>query len=41
MLYVKIAMISGYWNQYAFSEYLKKEEYKDKTIELIKLIYGL
>lgn len=41
MLYVKIAMISGYWNQYAFSEYLKKVEYKDKIISLLKLIMNV
>jgi len=37
-LYVKIAMISGYWNQCAFSEYLKNEKYKDKVVELLGLI---
>ena len=37
-LYSKIAMISGYWNQYAFCKYLKNEQYKEKIMELLKLV---
>ena len=38
LLYAKIAMISGYWNQCAFSEYLKTEQHKDKVVDLLRLI---
>ena len=38
LLYAKIAMISGYWNQCAFSEYLKTEQHKDKVVDMLRLI---
>ena len=37
-LYVKIAMISGYWNQCVFSEYIKNRKHKDKVVNLLQLI---
>ena len=36
--YAWISLISGYWNQYAFCEYLKNDKYKNKIIELLILI---
>ena len=35
---IHIAMISGYWNQCAFSEYLKTEQHKDKVVDMLRLI---
>ncbi len=38
LLYAKIAMVCGYWNQYAFSEYIKRNEYKGKIVELLRML---
>ncbi len=37
-LYSQIVMISGYVNQAAFSEFLRDERYREKTIQLLCLI---
>ncbi len=37
-LYSRIVMISGYVNQAAFSEFLRDERYREKTIRLLRFI---
>ena len=39
-LYSQIVLISGYMNQWAYSEFLKSEKYKDKIIRVLWLIEG-
>lgn len=39
-LYSHIVLISGYMNQWAYSEFLKNEKYRDKMVNMLWLIEG-